>query len=221
MRCQKNGVRKMRVPGFALSRGVGCIIFLTRIFLTSSSRKNHAPPVNPAASGHKRGRAEIRGGGAGFPAQTGRYESSGGGEEALAGLLEESHSLPARDRGIWCKGLKPCLCVILLIHSCISPLEVLRSKCLDFTSSASAQSAPCSSSSFPSASRPYWSVGIQDGKARSPQEPVKAVRDGQPVQDPAGVRFSQEIIGRTVGPDGRDAVAQVRAEQARAVVRVG
>jgi len=115
----------------------------------------------------------------------------------------------------------PCLCVILLIHSCISPLEVLRSKCLEFPSSASAQSAPCSSSSSPSASRPYWSVGIQDGKARSPQEPVKAVRDGQPVHDPAGVRFSQEIIGRIAGPDGRDAVAQVRAEQARAVVRVG
>jgi hypothetical protein len=39
MRCQKNGVRKMRVPRFALKGGAGCFIFLTRIFLPSSSRK--------------------------------------------------------------------------------------------------------------------------------------------------------------------------------------
>ena len=64
----------------------------------------------------------------------------------------------------------------------------------------------------------YGSVGIQDGKGCPPQQTVKAVRDGQPVQDPAGVRFPQEIIGRVVGPDGRDAIAEVAAGPAQPVV---
>ena len=38
-RCQKNGVRKMRVRRFAPNRGAGCFMFLTGIFLTSSPRK--------------------------------------------------------------------------------------------------------------------------------------------------------------------------------------
>src|SRR5580658_10924879 len=37
--CQKNGGRKMKIARFAPNGGAGCLIFLPRIFLTSSSRK--------------------------------------------------------------------------------------------------------------------------------------------------------------------------------------
>jgi len=63
-RCQKNGVGKMEAPCFAPTERAGFMMFLTRIFLPSSSESIGncfcANPWQPAASLHAVGRDRTR-----------------------------------------------------------------------------------------------------------------------------------------------------------------